>query len=493
MTFKRFVKITALTLACFITAIVSFLYFWYQSGGLQSAVILQAGKSFLTIAANPQSDATNTVSMEAGANFVQKFFGMEEPQTVLVLFLNNTEIRPGGGFIGAYAVVKMDKANPEIIKVEGTEVLDNSSPRNFESIPPAPIEKYLGLERWYFRDSNWSPDFKIASAKSLELYKKEKGANADEIDAIVGFTPTVVEELLRVTGPITVNGETFTADNFTEKLEREVEYDFAEKGLGFEDRKKMLKDLAKSVIASSMKNVFKSWSEYKSLNEKMLSQKQIMMYSPDADYQKVFEAKNWAGEMTAVDYDYLLWADANLGALKTDASVARTLNYEISAPIGGKYLARAKMTYHHNGKFDWRTTRYLNYARVFVPEGSEIVSAFVKTSASGNAKSVKADTGVENGKQWFGAFISLEPGNTGEVTFDYYLAPQAAARIAANDYRLLVQKQLGTNNVGLTLDLNFANTLAYASPGESSNSMNDNRYDYSTTLIQDVEVEVRTK
>ncbi|MFA5128023.1 MAG: DUF4012 domain-containing protein [Patescibacteria group bacterium] len=496
MTFSRFIKLASLTVACLLVAGGSFLYFWYKSGGLQQTVIGQIGKNFLSLATTPQVGAdtiTPVISDEMGANFVQKLFGMEEPQTFLILFLNNTELRPGGGFIGTYAVVTMDKANPEIIKVEGTEIIDNNAPKDFVSVPPAPIGKYLDLERWYFRDSNWSPDFKISAAQSLDLYVKEDGVKASDIDAVVGFTPTVIEGLLRISGPITVGGMQFTADNFTEKLEYEVEYGFVDKGVSFDDRKSMLKDLAKQVITNSMKNIFKSWSDYKILLEKMLAQKQIMMYSPNEDYQQIFEAKNWAGEMASVNYDYLLWADANLGALKTDASINRVLNYDIYANDAGRYIARAKMIYNHTGSFNWRTTRYLDYARVYAPDGSELIGATFKANAGGTAKSLKTDTGVENGKRWYGAFISVEPQNVGELTFEYYIAPTVAERIIANDYRLLVQKQLGTNDVGLTLGLEFANTLAYASPGEVANGLDDKRYDYSTTLKTDVEFEIRTK
>ena len=64
--------------------------------------------------------------------------GNTAPQTYLVLFLNNTELRPAGGFIGAYAVVKIDKSKPQIIKVEGTEILDNLAPKDFPAVPVLP-------------------------------------------------------------------------------------------------------------------------------------------------------------------------------------------------------------------------------------------------------------------------------------------------------------------------------------------------------------------
>ncbi len=495
MTFKRFVKIALLTILALFVAGSTFIFFWYRSGGLQQTVIKEIGKQFLSIDVTtpPEDGSSNTQTSAAASNFVQEFFGLNEPQTYLIMFLNNTELRPGGGFIGTYAVVTMDKANPNIAKVEGTEVLDNLSPKNFPSEPPAPIREYLGLDRWYFRDSNWSPDFKISAAKSLDLYRKEKGVLAEDIDAVIGFTPNLVEDLLRITGPITVNGMEFTADNFTEKLEYEVEYGFAKSNVPFEQRKKMLVDLAKMVIVNTAKNAFMHWGEYKELVEKMLAEKQMMLYSPNNDFQQIFESKNWAGEMSGVSYDYLLWVDANLGALKTDVAIERELTYELYQTSDGEYVAKAKMTFNHRGKFDWRTTRYRDYARVYVPIGSKLIKTSGSMKTDKSSESGVIDQGVENGRQWYGTFISIEPGHTGELSFEFYVSPEVVKRLKANDYRLLVQKQLGTNNVKLTLKLNFANSLAFASPGEPAGRHGDNKYETSISLKKDIEVEVRTK
>ena len=107
-------------------------------------------------------------------NLFQEMLGFKKPQTYLVLFLNNTEIRPGGGFIGTYAVVKVDKGSPQLLKTEGTEVLDYSTPGSDLPVPPKPLKEQVLVDKWYFRDSNWSPDFRLSAEKSLELYRLEK-------------------------------------------------------------------------------------------------------------------------------------------------------------------------------------------------------------------------------------------------------------------------------------------------------------------------------
>lgn len=431
------------------------LYKTYKSGNLQATILEK-----LTNQALPLSSGDT--------NLWQEVLGLKQPRTFLVLFLNNTEQRPGGGFIGAYAVVKMSKGQPQILKVEGTEILDNNSPVESGLTPPAPLKEYLQIKEWKFRDSNWSPDFSLACRQGLELYKRENGVSADEIAGVIGFTPTLVEELLRITGPIKINNEEYTADNFTSKVEYEVEYGFEDKGLDFSNRKSLLTDLTHVMSTKLLETVWSNWSKYFGLAEKMIAEKQLMFYSPDSTWQKIITTKGWGGQMRTATGDYFLWADANLGALKTDASIRRTLSYSLTATGTGKYLATAKMTYNHIGKFDWRTSRYRTYARIFVPVGSKLLTATGMMETDRATKVGRVDQGQENGKQWFGAFIAVEPGRTGELSFTYLLPENINQSIQSGNYNLLAQKQLGATNTKLTVNFNFDKKITTVLPANNS-------------------------
>ncbi|HLD35070.1 MAG TPA: hypothetical protein VJB62_04365, partial [Patescibacteria group bacterium] len=64
---------------------------------------------------------------------------------------------------------------------QGTEILDNMAP-SFVSAPPDALRTYLGIDKWSFRDSNWSPDFaisaqKIPPAKIAEKNNKKMKSN----------------------------------------------------------------------------------------------------------------------------------------------------------------------------------------------------------------------------------------------------------------------------------------------------------------------------
>lgn len=423
---------------------VGILLYAYRSGDLQKMVVSQVGQKF-----------EGTVGGQTALEEAMGFFGSK---TYLVLFLNNTELRPAGGFIGAYAVVKVDKGLPELLKVEGTEILDNYANKNVLPEPPTPLKNYLKVEKWFFRDSNWSPDFSISAAKALELYKLEKGIAANEIDGVIGFTPTILEEVLKITGPIVVNNEEFNSQNFIEKLEYEVEYNYANKNLNFDQRKKMLVDITHVLFAKMRTDVILNWSKYFDLAQKMLKQKQVVAYGLSSDSEAILAASDWAGKMKKNSGDYLMWVDANLGALKTDASMKRELTYTINIDKDGNFLAEAKMKFLHQGKIDWRTSQYLDYARVYVPEGSmlvEVRGADVKDYPLEKM----ADSGLENGRQWFGAFTEVKAGQIKEMSFKFKLAPQIVDQIKKGEYNLLVQKQIGTLDNKLTLNLDFGKKI----------------------------------
>ncbi|TSC84979.1 MAG: hypothetical protein G01um101413_363 [Parcubacteria group bacterium Gr01-1014_13] len=449
---------------------------WYRSGKLQSVVVEQVSKKI-----------TSNVNE---SNLIQKVLGFSQPQTYLILFLNNTEIRPGGGFIGAYGVVRVNKGMPEILKVEGTEILDNRSPQDFPSVPPEPLQKYLSIKRWGFRDSNWSPDFASSSIKGMDLFKKERGTAAEDITGVIGITPTLLEEVLKIGGPITVNGQVFTAENFTEKLEYEVEFGYADQGLHFDERKKVLADLTHALMARIRGDILKHWSQYWALSQRMLAEKHIIAYSTDPETQSVLLAKNWAGEMKQTSGDYLLWVDANLAALKTDKVMDRELSYSFAPTTSGRYIATVKMKYTNKGTFTKFTTRYRTYARVFLPAGSQFVSVLGSMKKDRTTEPGVVDQGVENGKQWFGTFTSIEPGKTGELVWQFYLSPTVVEKIKKNSYNLFVQKQAGTIASGLTLDLNFGKNISSAEPGEVKTDLGNQIYNYKTDLRLDRDFKV---
>ena len=457
-----------------IILVIGFIYFAFHGG-----------KTFIS----EKIISTDFVKQSVGEEnknllkLLPQVLGFTKPLTYLLLFQNNTEMRPSGGFIGSYAVIKMDKGEMQLIKVEGTEVLDKQAPENFKIVPPKPISDFLDVDRWYFRDSNWSPDFSESAKKALELYKGENGVSANDIQAVIAITPTVLEELLKLTGPVKIGNEEYSAENFTSKLEYEVEYGYKEKGISFLDRKDIMEPLMLTILNKIKNGIFINFKQYSTVLTKLADEKQILFYAEDDNLMQVIKDKNWAGEVKQTEGDYLLWVDANMVALKTDFALKRTLHYSLEKNLSGKWLAKAEMLYDHQGKYDWRTSRYRTYARVFVPTGSELVAVDGAVKWDNTDKTTSTvDQGEELGKKWFGTFVAIEPGKTGVLSFYYLLPDNISKKIDSGTYKLLVQKQAGTIDHGLTLDLNFGTNIGTAEP---AGVVEKSRYAYDGDLRVD--------
>ena len=474
----KIVKIILIVLIVGLLGTAAVLYWSWHNGSLQKVVV---------------EEVANKASFDSSQkNLLTDVLGFNGARTYLLLFLNNTELRPGGGFIGVYALLQIDKGTPHLLKVQGTEGFDNFAKIDFESTPPAPIAKYLKLKRWYFRDSNWYPDFASSSQKSVELFLKQGSpVPIEKIDGVIGFTPNVIEEVLKIYGPIKIDNQEFSAENFTKELEYEVEYGYAQRGIEFKDRKNIIDKMAQSLVSQFRVSAIKDWPKYYQLMLTMLKEKQVVAYFDNKDEQDFVVSHNYAGQMKSSNDDYLLWADANLGALKTDASLVKELSYEITPTSTGKFLATAKMKFIHNGKFDWRTSRYRDYARVYVPVGSQLVGTVGAMDIEKSPKPGTVDQGIENGRQWFGTFIAIEPGKIGELSFSYYLPDNVVVSIINGQYNLLTQKQIGTAANKLTLGLNFGKNLVAAWPGEGPDKHGDSRYDLVTDLQEDREFKVQ--
>lgn len=457
---KKIILLALLILFLLIAGITAVSYYWLKSSGWEQIIKSEIVKERV---GEENEDLWR---------LAPRFLGFSRPMTYLALFQNNTELRPGGGFIGIYGIIRLARGKMEIIKIEGTENLDRQAPVDWRPLPPQPLSDHLKVDRWYFRDANWSPDFKRGAEQALKLYAGEGGTAAAEIDAVVAFTPTVLEGLLKIIGPLTIQGLEFSADNVTEKLEYEVEYGYDERGIAFHERKQIVRPFFQAMMEKLSADFF-NWPVYLGLVNNLAAEKHILVYALEPELQTAMEKRNWTGEVKQTDGDYLLWVDANLAALKTDHALVRTLRYALRPQADGRFLARAEMIYQHQGKFDWRTTRYRAYARVFAPPGSQLVS-------SGDF-----DQGEELGKTWFGKFISLEPGQTKTLVFEYLLPEIVSARIADGSYTLFVQKQLGTISHQLTLELDFGKNIVSANPAESEGERGDGIYKYEGDLRED--------
>jgi len=355
----------------------------------------------------------------------------DQEKTFLILFQNNMEIRPGGGYIGTFGILTLK--NGEIVKVE-THDLSNFDGRIPDSVePPYPMKETLRINSWKLRDSNFSPDFPTNAQKAEEFYRMGQGQ--ENIDGIIAINTNVLTSFLKVTGPVTIEGYPGTYDNENAilSLEYQVEQGYAKQGIERGERKSLMNELAKQVLKKTLSLSNTQKLELARIILKDLENKDIQLYFKNQELQKYVEDANWGGEVNSATSDYLMMVDANMGALKSDFYMKRSFEYtlDLSKDVP---TANLKITYNHTAKEkDWMTKDYLSYLRIYVPKGSWL----------GEAKNVSEQKfGEELGKKYFGSLISVPLGQTKTIEFNYTLPKESA-----ENYNLLIQKQSGISNL----------------------------------------------
>jgi hypothetical protein len=207
-----------------------------------------------------------------------------------------------------------------------------------------------------------------------------------------------------------------------------------------------------------------------------LEQGDMLVYAKDREVQKILDARNWGGRTLGTDGDYLWVIDSNLAALKTDGVMDKRVFYSVDFTDPAGPIATVRLRYTNTNRvFDWRYTRYRAYERVYVPEGSQLIS----WSGTSRNPEVYRDLG----KQVFTGFWVIEPGNTGEMTFRYRLPARVAEQIQGDSYQFLAQKQPGAERT-LTLDLRLGKNVRRATPPEDESEFGDDRYRYEGSWIK---------
>lgn len=396
---------------------------------------------------------------ETWADLAPSFLGADTPRRYLVLFLNNRELRPGGGFIGSYGMMTIQNGDIESFPISDIYDLDRTFPQGEK--PPRPIADYLS-PKWFMRDSNWSPDFPASAAQTLALYRTESG-DTERVDGVIALTPRVIEALLQHTGNISVPGYpyTFTPENFTETLQDAVEYDFLNLGIDDVDRKQILTGLHEELLTRILHLESSEIANFAREFLTLVDEKQFFVtlsknFPRSSDRNQALESIGWNGAMPKTSGDFLMLVDANFYALKSDPVVHRSIQYDVHATNKGNLEAHVSVTYQHGGKVDNFTDRYQTYTRLFVPKGSKLLSS----------KNLDSDvtTTQEEGKTAFGFLKRIDPQTSQTIELTYTLPDSLADMVKEGSYTLTVPKQLGGYDHDLTVTFQGSRDILEVKP-----------------------------
>jgi hypothetical protein len=433
-----------IVLAIIILVVVSlvFLIGYFKNNkktiGIKSLLMASKMSQFLPIPNDEKKE------IEVLNTLVQKFTAKDDKERTFMIFLqNNMELRPGGGFLGQYAIVKVKNGEVTSSFFEDANLLDQRIGATVT--PPYPFKRMLQLKKWKFRDSNFSPDFPTNVEKAKYFYKLA-GGNADHFDGFIAVNAQVFNDVLALTGPISVPGYSaeFNSADGALKLEEFVEKQYIlNPELDTQNRKMIMKKMTPMIIDKlfSLGNITK----IADLAHKEFKNRNIMVYFSDSELESLAQSVHWDGKVsTDWSGDYLMLVDANMGAMKTDYYIKREINYELDL-TQEKPTVTLNVTYKNTATYgDWRTSDYHAYLRAYVPKGS----TFVERKMVGYP-----NIGEEFGKTYFGMIVHvLIHGQTDGMV--KYTLPD---NFDINNYKLLIQKQSGVGDIPVHVKLKTKN------------------------------------
>jgi hypothetical protein len=130
--------------------------------------------------------------------------GLAAPAKYLLFLMDSDELRATGGFLGNYAVVTVSQGKiVGGIQLHDIATLDcpgGSCPSN--TVPSRFSWFTVSPNHFALRDSNLDPDFPASARFAQQLFRGEGGP---AVNGVIAVTPALIEAILKVTGPITVD------------------------------------------------------------------------------------------------------------------------------------------------------------------------------------------------------------------------------------------------------------------------------------------------
>jgi len=384
---------------------------------------------------------------------MEELLGKNSTKKYLLLFANNMEIRPGGGFIGSFGILIVRDLTFEELKIY--DVYDADGQLIGHVDPPEAIRKYLNQPHWFLRDSAFSGDFTENYKTALFFLKKEM--NLTDFNGAILLTTSAIQNILRGYDKFYLPdyNEMITADNFYLKAQVYSEKNFFP---GSTQKKSFLGAIARYLLFN-LENA--SPLQIGKGIKKSLDEKQIVAYFDNNSLQEQIDSFYWSGKIIQPQCppnlmncfaDYIFPLDANLGVNKANFYINRIIEVNISFDKDGYLHSKVIFRFKNESpKIAFPGGPYKNYFQILLP-----VDTIVKQVTKNDTLVEDIDQSVDQLKK-VGFFFNLEPQTTADIKIEYQSTTKLNKGRAY--YQLLIQKQIGYGNNDLVMQINLPKNL----------------------------------
>jgi hypothetical protein len=392
---------------------------------------------------------------ETAGSVLPSIMGVDGRRRYLVLAPDNAEVRPIGGLIAAFATPVFEDGSLREMTFRDILEIDRRDQEAYVQ-PPDPLSDHLlGSFTWQVADAGWWPDFGASVSEVRRLYKIETGE--DDFQGVIAFTPELVDRLLEVVGPVTVDSAGITVKPGETYLLSLEQVEVLHQGEG---RKAFVADLASQVLERLYALSPSRYPEVLAALDEAGQRRQLQGQLDDPAAQAAVDAFGWPGGFTfPATGDRLAIMEANVAPV-SKLNVLLSLDHALDVQLAAEGSATEQLV----------TTYTNDYGPTLAPELERVRSTFfdgilgsynrrylvpdaaVTSVASDDPTAPITDPDVvelESGSLAVGNYQFVRPG-TVRLTTAYVaptvVEPAVAGPSQGGTYRLTYRKQAGRDN-----------------------------------------------
>ncbi len=351
---------------------------------------------------------------------LEKLFGGSGKKTYALVLQNNQELRPTGGFIQAVALLNFE--NGALISHNVYSSYEIDAKLSGTVVPPDDLTRFLGEQQWYFRDSNWNPDFVASSQKMSWFIERALGT---QVDGIVAVNLDSLSSLIDALGPVELSqyNEILTGKNLKERMEFHSEVVLVDVS-----QTKDYGVLILEQVVNKIQNIHedKVVSFVTSLAEG-LDQNQILVYAKDQIVQETIASIKWSGALVKPDcpsqfasesciVDVIAQVASNVGVNKANYYLEETVDHVVTITPSAAEHTRTLRIENTAQSNSWPKGDYKAYYRFYLSPSAKVSTVEINGQPLPVSQRIER---VEQGRSLVGFLVTVPVKGQSEVVVRY--------------------------------------------------------------------------
>ena len=318
----------------------------------------------------------------------ESLLGISGEKKILLLFMNNSEQRYGGGFIGSVGYVTVNKGKIKADPVKSVYYFDRYAKPDFT----APIDlndPELGPEANTLRNSGQNISWLKNGDRAKKIFEYKTGK---KVDIVIGITPEVLKLLLNNLGPVYLQdySKEISSENIIDSLQTEVE--FGKDKIAGKDPKSIMSSLANKILDRVSQKSMLDLAYLKDGLAEEVYKKQIVFYSKDREIRTALKELGFDGSIKRNEYDYFMVYEKNESIDKSNAFIDRKIDRNVMIGDDGRVNVEVNITRRQtrdksipyidpkNNEFTYLIKENNSNIRIAIPKGSKMLNRPQDTS-----------------------------------------------------------------------------------------------------------------